>query len=512
MTHFRDTTFYRYHCDTKHTLARLYSHPHFLDWANQPNPFRHYDGAELIDLPVPERPAAREYFGLANATESASVTLSTVSQLLYYSMAISAWKEVPKRGLRWALRVNPSSGNLHPTETHLIARNVAGLEDGCYHFRVDGFQLEQRYAGPVDDVLRGLCGECAMAPRVLTVVLTSIFAREAWKYRARAFRYCHHDLGHAVGAIAEASRGLGLPCFCNHLFDDSVIEQALGLDGGDEVPGAVLSMGMEAEDLRSTGVNARCFQGTANVLTDAPIEYSAIEEVYRATAGRGGARDAPVSPPTCGDGVALSLQRSCDSRRDLWDVIRQRRSGVNFDGKTAISADEFGAILHRATAAAPGDVFHGPERRGFVRCYVYVHRVSGVDAGVYQYDRCEHRLVRVRAGDQRKAATRLSLGQRIAGDSAFAVSMIADFDGAYRSLGERGYRAMHLEAGFIGQGLYLGAETVGVNATGIGAFFDDKVNRYLGLGEGSEVIYHFTVGRAVEDVRLRTTAAYPFEQ
>lgn len=122
----------------------------------------------------------------------------------------------------------------------------------------------------------------------------------------------------------------------------------------------------------------------------------------------------------------------------------------------------------------------------------------------------------------RDFATNASCDQDIAGDSAFAVSMLAEFD---RSLGERGpwcYRALFWETGLIGQVLYLEAEALGVRSTGIGCFFDDAVHHLLGLpvipakahAESHDVprplqaLYHFTVGGPVEDDRLQTLPAY----
>src|SRR6266849_10268937 len=67
--------------------------------------------------------------------------------------------------------------------------------------------------------------------------------------------------------------------------------------------------------------------------------------------------------------------------------------------------------------------------------------------------------------------------------------MIADLAEAARLFGNRGYRYVHFEAGAIGQRLYVGAEALGWNATGIGAFYDDDVHRYLGfLEEGPESV------------------------
>jgi nitroreductase len=72
-----------------------------------------------------------------------------------------------------------------------------------------------------------------------------------------------------------------------------------------------------------------------------------------------------------------------------------------------------------------------------------------------------------------------------------AFSMIGDFESASRSYGERGYRYVHFEAGAIGQRMYLASEALGLRATGIGAFFDERVNRYLDLSpERGQVVYH----------------------
>jgi SagB-type dehydrogenase family enzyme len=139
----------------------------------------------------------------------------------------------------------------------------------------------------------------------------------------------------------------------------------------------------------------------------------------------------------------------------------------------------------------------------FVQLYLYVHRVDGLDRGVYRYWPEHIGLERIRSGDQRVAAAGLSLGQDLAGNACVAFSMIADLDRAVRSYGDRGYRYVHFEAGAIGQRLYLAAESLGLGATGIGAFFDDQVHGYLNLvPEQGQVVYHFAIGYPVHDPRV----------
>ncbi len=122
-------TWREYHEATKHSIESLRQTRHVLDWANIPDPFRHYEGVPVLDLPAdppsPEMPALDVLQG-ASGTTSVGDGAAFLSQLLFYSAAISASKRVPSTGYKYALRVNPSSGNLHPTEFHFLTRGLKG--------------------------------------------------------------------------------------------------------------------------------------------------------------------------------------------------------------------------------------------------------------------------------------------------------------------------------------------------------------------------------------------------
>jgi SagB-type dehydrogenase family enzyme len=140
----------------------------------------------------------------------------------------------------------------------------------------------------------------------------------------------------------------------------------------------------------------------------------------------------------------------------------------------------------------------------FVQLYLYVHRVDGLEPGVYKFWPEGATLEKIKSGDQRVAAAGLSLGQDLAGNACVAFSMIGDFERATRAHGDRGYRYVHFEAGAVGQRLYLAAEALGLGATGIGAFYDEEVHRYLHLTpEQGQVVYHFAIGHPVQDPRLQ---------
>ncbi len=151
-------------------------------------------------------------------------------------MAISAWKKVTHTSNRYSLRVNPSSGNLHPTETHLALAGFTGVDDGLYHYRADLHALELRSPGAWTARLAQALRIPWAAESSLIVGLTSIFWREAWKYRDRAYRYCCHDLGHAMMSLLLAARALGLSGGAITHFADARLTRTLGLTEGDEAP------------------------------------------------------------------------------------------------------------------------------------------------------------------------------------------------------------------------------------------------------------------------------------
>lgn len=459
-----------YHELTKHSAESLRRSPHYLDWANMPDPFRHYEGAPVLDLPAdpaaPDIPALEVLRGVAGCAE-AGQGAEFLSQLLFYSAAISASKVVPATGYRYALRVNPSSGNLHPTEFHFLTRGLRGWPDGLYHYRPSAHVAEQRATGSF-----ALGGG---APIVF--VLTSIAWREAWKYRDRAYRYCLHDVGHAWQALALAARAMGCETFAIGRFEDDEVARVYRFFK-DEWPMLMVEVRGAPVEVKGEAI---WHGGQANRLSEEVIAYPRIEAVHEAT-------KAGVSGGAPGVGLGFG------------EVARRRRSALDFVGG-ARNMERPALMLVLAAASRPLCADFGWER--FIQLYLYVHRVDGVEPGVYRYWPERSDLELMKAGDQRVAAAGLSLGQDLAGNGCVAFSMIGDLEGAVRVHGERGYRYVHFEAGGMGQRMYIAAEALGMGATGIGAFYDDAVHEYLGLKrEEGQVVYHFAIGYPVRDLRV----------
>ena len=489
-------TWREYHEATKLTFESLRRTPHLLDWSNMPNPFRHYEGVPTLDLPAdppaPEMPALevlRGSSGLTPAYEGATF----LSQLLFYSAAISASKRVSSTGYRYALRVNPSSGNLHPTEFHFRTRRMKEWPDGLYHYRPSTHMAEQRALGDVEIKLSG-----STAP--LVFVLTTITWREAWKYGDRAYRYCLHDIGHAWQALALAARAIGCDSFAiGHFHDDEVARFCRLAE--DEAP-------MLLVELRGTSIplgesndgETVWYSGRANQLSAEKTGYPWIDRIHAATKlSNCPYPEVLAAEPTPTGRGEIKLPPPTSSMRAFGEVARRRRSALDFLGGTqSISLAQLSTILDAASRRMFAD-FAGAS---FIQLYLYAHRVEGLPPGAYRHWPGSAELEQVKNGDQRVMAAGLSLGQELAGNACVAFSMVGDLERAAHTYGDRGYRYVHFEAGAIGHRLYLAAEALGLGATGIGAFYDDEVHNYLKLPPQQQVVYHFAIGYSVPDVRL----------
>lgn len=122
-----------------------------------------------------------------------------------------------------------SSGNLHPTEGYLVLPRIEGLDvaAGLYHYAPKEHGLERRaefQADAVDQLM------AAFPPHAVLVGLTSVHWREAWKYGERAFRYCNHDVGHAIGAARIAAATLGWNMVLLEGMDQDTVARLLGID------------------------------------------------------------------------------------------------------------------------------------------------------------------------------------------------------------------------------------------------------------------------------------------
>lgn len=515
-----------YHEKTKHHFHNYARGPDGLDWPNQPLPFRFYRGSEMLLLPLLEKDRDADYEGLYRENNQCSFTAEHIAGFLELSLSLSAWKEVP--GERWSLRINPSSGNLHPEEAYLILPSTGNITCGIYHYNSFLHCLEKR--AEVPEELWQKVKEHFKTEGFL-VSLSSIFWREAWKYGERAFRYCNHDTGHALACLRFSANIFGWKMKYLNSMSCEDIEKILGFHKTEwkeleEEYGEVLCYVYSSYDdipgklpddivLSFSGLS---FNGIPDELSMEKVKWDIIYETAEAV-------KKPRTEEYRYDYGKKELEFLCNSHLKASEIIRCRRSAVDFNRySSVITKEAFFSILDRTLQRNNTPPFDIELSMPSVHLFIFVHNVKDLDRGIYFFIRNQKDLEEIKnlshpsflwkevqrdfplyllkKGNFREEAKIISCIQDIAGDSAFSLGMIAKFR---ETVEKEPWKYTHLfwEAGMIGQILYLEAEAKGLRGTGIGCFFDDEVHMMAGFKDNTyQSLYHFTIGMPLKDERL----------
>jgi len=528
-----------YHEATKHGSFRFARGPAGLDWDTQPDPFRRWNGTETLPLahtPIGAEPRYEQVF-VEGTLAPRALDRALVSQLFFDSLALSAWKRAGDS--RWSLRVNPSSGNLHPTEGYLLAPAVSGLSETPFvaHYAPQEHVLEVRARFD-----RALWEQLArdLPPQCLLVGLSSVHWREAWKYGERAYRYCNHDAGHAIASVTLAAAAMGWKATMLDGLGSDGIARLFGL--GDtqppeaEEPECVLALHPQGTTCAASTLDAQvvtqlaglAWHGRPNALSPDHVVWDVVQIAAEAARKPAGVRArSGFEPPWPAMPVG-------DEPIPFRRIVHQRRSAVAMDGRSGLARDAFYQALRRTLPGAASVPFTALPWSPRVHLALFVHRITDLDAGLYILVRnpADEAALReamrpefawtcppacppdlplwfLHAGDVRGLAARVSCDQQIAGDGAFSLGMVARFTASIENDGAWMYPRLFWETGVIGQVLYLEAEALGIRSTGIGCFYDDAVHAVFGLRDRAwQSLYHFTVGGAVEDTRIAREPAY----
>jgi SagB-type dehydrogenase family enzyme len=524
----------RYHEETKHHYHRYAKSSGYMDWENQPNPFRFYEETSIVELPLLKEDPPTTYPDMYQRKNNSPrrFTVETIAGFLELSLGLSAWKAV--QGSQWALRMNPSSGNLHPTEAYLVLPQTVGVGGGVYHYNSLIHALEQR-ATVRREIWQTLFTHFGCEG--FLIGLSSIFWRESWKYGERAFRYCNHDVGHALAAVSFSANLFGWKATYLNGLSDETVSTVLGFHKTrfarleEEHPDLLcfvhphphLQIPRTLPDVVETAFTNLAFRGKPNILSKECINWDIIYQTANL------ARKPRTEAQRCRFD-RRDWRREVPSQLSAAGVIRQRRSATSFDRNASVSKDQFLAILDQTLPRVDSAPFDAEFMDPSIHLLIFVHQVEGLKPGLYFFLRNEKDAIPIRditrsgflwqpieenfplflleKGNFRQQAAKVSCHQDIAGSGVFSLGMIAAFSDV---LADKlyGYRQLFWESGMIGQVLYLAAEACGVRGTGIGCFFDDAVHEILGLEDNRyQSLYHFTIGRPVEDPRLTTYPAY----
>lgn len=192
---------------------------------------------------------------------------------------------------------------------------------------------------------------------------------------------------------------------------------------------------------------------------------------------------------------------SPETHGEFWHIVSSRRSHRDYTD-ASLTFEELCLLLFATqgvTAKACDFLFRtAPSAGGLypIETYLLVNRVESLPAGLYHFNiliKCLELIRKVNLSQKLAAA---ALGQSMISEGCLTFIWTAIVQRSKLKYHERAYRYLYMDAGHIGQNLYLGATALGLGCCTIGAFFDDEVNELIGIdGYKETALYMGVIGR-----------------
>ncbi|MGH9648903.1 MAG: SagB/ThcOx family dehydrogenase, partial [Terriglobales bacterium] len=280
---------WKYHNETKHSQWSVRNNAHFLDWANQPLPFKIYPELEPILLPREAEQTGVAAFsaiaGWAGGGMVAAPDLKVLSLLLYFSSGITRQRNYP--GGEIYFRAAACTGALYEIELYVVCGDLPDLEAGVYHFGPADFALRRLRSGDWRGWLARASGnEPAVAQAPATIVCSGTYWRNAWKYQARTYRHFGWDNGTLLANLLAMSAAQGLAARLVLGFVDNDVNRLLALDTQREVAFSMVAVGLGAEPARSSAGEPQPLELEALPVSRREVDYPEMREMHAASSLR----------------------------------------------------------------------------------------------------------------------------------------------------------------------------------------------------------------------------------
>jgi len=493
---------WEYHEGTKHSFQSVRSSQHFLDFENKPLPFKIYAGLEPIRLPEGLEPsgfAALDALAASHAEAEGErlPDLKLLAGLLHYSAGIT--KRMRYSHGEMPFRAASCTGALYHIDLYLVCGDLPDLEAGVYHFGVHDFALRRLRQGDFrGELVRATAGESAVASAPATLICSSTFWRNSWKYQARAYRHCFWDSGTILANLLAITAAQRLPARVVCSFVDGWVNRLLGLEPQREVALALIPLGCDSPIGQAPDVEPLALETTP--LSRSEVDYPAIRAMHEASslademevaAWRGAASVAPLASPS-GRMFTLRPLNDREAPHDSIEEVISRRGSSRSFARQPISLEQLSTALSGVGRVAADFTQSGG--RLLNDAYIIVNAVEGLPCGSYVYHPGESSLELLRKGEFRDEAGDLGLEQALPADASANVFFLADLAPILERFGNRGYRVAQLEAAINGGRLYLASYALGLGATGL-TFYDDAVTDFFSPhAEGRSAMFLVALG------------------
>ena len=172
---------------------------------------------------------------------------------------------------------------------------------------------------------------------------------------------------------------------------------------------------------------------------------------------------------------------------DYVQALFSRRSRRNFTAQS-LGTDKAQPLLTMAASLLGAKISPGLDFG--VSC----KNVEGMEDGIYQFSRKTGTFALERRGDFQERLSRVCLDQTWIRNAAMNFLFITDLAALEREAGPRGYRHVFMDAGRMGQRIYLAAQGLGLGCCGVGALYDDEAQALLDLKPDTVLFYVVSAG------------------
>ncbi|MGB9465567.1 MAG: SagB/ThcOx family dehydrogenase [Candidatus Acidiferrum sp.] len=498
---------WKYHDGTKHSYWSVRNHPPFPDWANRPLPFKIYPKIEPLPLPrdVPQTGVAALSAISEPVPSSRAVSVPGVqdlARLLYFSAGITKQRAYP--GGEIYFRAAACTGALYEIELYVVTGDLPGLDAGVYHFNpADVSLLLLRKGNFRGNLAQATAMKLAVAHAPATIICTGTYWRNAWKYQARTYRHFGWDNGTLLANMLAVSAASGLPAEIVLGFVDAEVNRLLDLDTRREISLCLVPIGHTSESSLPEPVEVSPLGLETIPLSQHEVEYPSMFEMHEASSldsveevnqWRG---KPPVPPFSALAGEAVRLPRLPEEEQPkdtIEQVILRRGSTRTFDRAASITLAQLSTIFNYATRGLSADFLEPPGAQ-LNDLYLIVHSVEGLKPGAYFFEREHSTLELLKEGEFRGEAYRLGLEQELPADACVDIFFLADLNRILERYGNRGYRAIQLEAGGIGGKVYLAVYAQHLGASGLTFFDDDVIKFFSPHAKDKSAIFLLAIGK-----------------
>ena len=479
---------WKYHQQTSHSYHSVRDGSHSLDWVNQPNPFKVYLNLEPISLPNQWCNSKLPALATLRVEETKILAehcpdLLDLAKLLYFCSGIT--KRRPYPGGEILFRAASCTGALYEIELYLVCGNLKGLPAGVYHFSPKNFALHRLRQGDFRRVLAVASGhDPTLSHAPIVVLTTGTYWRNAWKYRARTYRHFGWDNGTILANLFAISRALGYPARLVMGFTDFEVNQLLGLDEHREVALSLVAIGYTLQKSPQCSYPIEPLQVITGPGPTGEVDYPEMRALHTATTlgssnevAQWRGRFPKKKQVSRGHCYRLNPDTLEETPKDsLEQVVRRRGSSRRFT-RNPISFRELSNLIYYSTQHLDADFIEQPGE-WLNDCYLTVNNVDGLPPGAYFLHWTTWELELLREGQFREEMGYLGLEQELPADASCNVFFLADLAPILKRFGNRGYRAVQLEAGLLGGRLYLSAYAHQLGATGL-TFYDKAVTTFF---------------------------------